>query len=407
MRPGFSLGVFLAGVLTLLGPNAFAQNSTDLPAADLSNEIFFALGVSPPKLTPIRDRTPQTALPVKLLYGGPTLNGAFTLTITVSERKASHSGPLLRPVSQSTLYLKTLSSETEAVVTLAEISDGLQIEAALRDENGNLILETVHSLPVLSRDLRILRLAPQNFSEPTLSPTPALTAIETIAGKIMLPHDAALPPHAVLHIQLVENTLAGGLFTRLAAQESRRAIAENNAISFTLHRGIWDGRGNPDLAFKAWITDQMGRKIFVMSRPVGYNGPEINYQLRLDSLRQGNETTLGKSLDPELRAQTLVQGEAQFDPVRGIPGRARLKITLRQDRGDYNLNPILAEQTLILRGMETRIPFSLRTDSMHFDPYAPAPFLSVTLTDTVGRVYYASGEIRAREDQNSIRLFPR
>lgn len=102
-----------------------------------------------------------------------------------------------------------------------------------------------------------------------------------------------------------------------------------------------------------------------------------------------------------------MQGEANFDPVLGIPGRARLKIRLSQDRGDFNANPILAEQTLILRGLETRIPFTLVTDSTNFDPYAPAPFLSVALIDTTGRIYYESGEIRAREDQNNIRLYPR
>jgi len=57
--------------------------------------------------------------------------------------------------------------------------------------------------------------------------------------------------------------------------------------------------------------------------------------------------------------------------------------------------------------LETSIPFTLTTDSTHFDPYAPAPFLSVTITDINGRIYYASGDIRAREDKNFIRLFPR
>ena len=127
----------------------------------------------------------------------------------------------------------------------------------------------------------------------------------------------------------------------------------------------------------------------------------------MDSLKQGKDTIRGKNLDPRLLAQTLVQGEAQFDPVNGIPGGARLKIQLRQDRGDFNLNPVLAEQTLILRGLETRIPFTLVTDSTHFDPYAPAPFLSVELTDNNGRVYYESGDIRARESQNSVQLYPR
>lgn len=399
--------LILTGLLALFGQQAFAQNASDLPVATPSSEVFASIGVPAPEMTPIRNQTSQTALPVKLFYDGPRLSGPFTLTLTVSQRAALPAALLFKPISRSTLYLDTFGSETEAVVTLTDVSDGLQIEAVLRDENENLVLETVHPLPVLSRNLRILTLAPPSLPELTPMPIPDFTGLETISGKIILPRITAIPPQSVVHIQLLENALAGGLSLHLAAQDARPAIAENGEITFALQRGIWERRDDPDLAFKAWISDSVGRKIFVMSTPVSYNGPEIEYQLRLDSLKQGKETKRGQNLNPELMAQTLVQGEAQFDPVMGIPGQARLQIKLRQDRGDYNQNPILAEQTLILRGMETRIPFSLTTDSTHFDPYAPAPFLSVSLTDSIGRVYYTSGEVRASEGQNSIRLYPR
>jgi uncharacterized lipoprotein YbaY len=388
------------------GPVALAQNSSDLPVPATSNEVFSSIGLPAPKLTPIRDHVSPTALPVKLLYDGPQLRGAFTLSIAVSQRAPLPADPVLQPVSQSTLHLKSLGHETEAVVTLPEIKDGLHIEAVLRDENENLVLETTHPLPVLSRDLRLLRLAPPvPFDPPTIS-IPDFTAVETIAGKIILPPKTALPPQSMVHIQLVENALAGGLSMKLAAQDSGPALAQNGEIPFALQRGIWERHDDPDLTLKAWISDFMGRKTFVMSAPVAYNGSEINYRLRLDGLKQGVETKRGRNLNPDLMAQTLVMGEAQFDPVIGIPGQARLQIKLSQDRGDFN-NPILAEQTLILRGMETSIPFSLTTDSTHFDPYAPAPFLSASLTDSSGRVYYTSGEIRAREGRNSIRLYPR
>jgi len=401
------IGLLFTGFLTLVGQQALAQNSSELPAAVLPHDIYSSIGVPTPKLTPIQDQTSPTALPVKLLYDGPNLSGAFTLAITVSQRAPLNADPLFLPVSQSTLHLKALSPETDAVVTLAEVSDGLQVEAALRDENENLVLKTAHPLPVLSRKLRILKLMPPDLPELMPAPIPDFTGVETITGNIVLPREAALAPQAMVHIQLLENALAGGLSMQLAAQDARPAVIVDGEIPFALQRGIWDRRDDPDLAFKAWITDQMGRKVYVMSHPVSYNGPEIEYTLRLDSLKQGKETKRGRNLNPELMAQTLVQGEAQFDPVVGIPGQARLQIKLRQDRGDFNRNPILAEQTLILRGMETRIPFSLTTDSTHFDPYAPAPFLSVSLTDSLGRVYYSSGDVRAREGQNSIRLYPR
>ena len=404
----YKIGLLLTGLTTvLMGQQAFAQNASYLPMAKLSSETISAIGVPGPKLTPIHVEPLPVGLPVKLLYEGPKLTGDFTLVITVSKRTVTKSTSTFRPVSQSTLHLKSITSETDAVISLVDEKDGLQIKAVLRDENQNLVLETAYPLPVLSKHLRILKLTSPDVTEPTPPPIPDFTGVETITGKIALPNKAALSKHSTIHVQLLENALAGGLSIQLAAQDERPARVEDGFIPFSLQRGIGDRLDDPDLAFKVWITDSRGRKTFVMSKPVSYNGPEIEYAIRLDSLKQGKNTKRGRHLNPNLMAQTLVQGEAQFDPVIGIPGQARLQIKLRQDRGDFNLNTILAQQTLILRGMETRIPFTLTTDSTHFDPYAPAPFLSVALVDTNGRVYYESGEIRASEGQNSIRLYPR
>lgn len=399
----------LAAMGVLMGQQAFAQTTSELPAPKLSDEALSALGMPAPKLTPLNPESLPTGLPVRLMYNGPKLSGLFELTITVvtPNKTANETSPQFRPVAKSILYLSELNRETDAVVSLAEVTDGLQIQAVLKDENQNLVLETAYPLPVLSNDLRILTLRAPEPIAPDAAPIPNFTAVETISGKIILPQNAALPVQASVHIQLLENALAGGTSVQLVAQDTLRAVSQDGAIPFTLNRGMWDRLDDPDLAFKVWVTDFRGRKIYVLSKPVSYNGPDIDYVIRLDGLRQGKATKLGQNLNPDLLAQTLVQGEAQFDPVKGIPSQARLKILLRQDRGDFNLNPILAQQTLILRGMETRIPFSFTTDSTHFDPYAPAPFLSVALTDSLGRVYYESGEIRAREGQNSVRLYPR
>jgi len=399
--------VFTGLLTALMGQSALAQITSDLPAANLSNEFLSAIGAPSPNLTPIQPEVTQTGLPVKAIYDGPPISGNLTFTITLSKRQAASTEAELQPVSQSTLYLTELSAEIDAIVNLPSDLDGLQIQAAVRDENQNLVVETAYPMPVLSNTLRILNLAAPIIPDPVENPIPEFTHSETIAGKIILPPRAILRPGSTFHVQLLENALAGGLSIQMVAQGKGAAVPVDQAIDFTLERGIWERSDEPDLAFKAWISDPFGRKIYVMNKPVGYNGPEIEYALRLDSLKQGKDTKRGKNLDPSLLAQTLVQGEAQFDPVNGIPGDARLKIQLRQDRGDFNLNPVLAEQTLILRGLETRIPFTLVTDSTHFDPYAPAPFLSVALTDNYGRVYYESGDIRARESQNSVQLYPR
>lgn len=408
MRAGLTAKLFLASLsITLMGQFAFAQNASELPDSNLSSDLLSTIGVPSPKLTPIQPKAVASGLPVKVLYDGPEISGHLALSITISKKSSATVETEPGIVSQSTLHLTNFTSETDAIVNLPKALDGLEIQAALRDENQNLLLETAFPIPVSSNALRFLNLTPPVISDPNENKIPDFTGIETIAGKIILPRRARLLPGSTFHVQLLENALAGGLSIKMVAQSAGVAIVEDQTINFILERGTWGRLDDPDLAFKAWISDPFGRKIYVMSKPVGYNGPEIEYALRLDSLKQGKDTKRGKNLDPSLLAQTLVQGEAQFDPVIGIPGQARLKIQLRQDRGDFNQNPILAEQTLILRGLETRIPFALTTDSTHFDPYAPAPFLSVALTDSFGRVYYQSGDVRAREDQNSVRLYPR
>ena len=408
MRAKFFKPLFLTGLsLAMMGQSASAQNASELPVPNLRKDILSAIKAPTPNLTPIQSDVIPVGLPVKILYAGPQITGNFVLTITITKRDAATANSEPQPISQSTLHITGLTSETYAVTNLPENLDGLQIGAILRDENQNLVLETAYPVPVLSNSLRILNLSPPILSTVDNAQSPEFTSVETINGKIVLPRNARLLSGSTYHVQLLENALAGGVSIQMAAQGSGLAIAEDQTIDFSLDRGLWERRDTPDLAFKAWITDPHGRKVYVMSQPVGYNGPEIEYALRMDSLKQGKDTKRGRNLDPSLLAQTLVQGEVQFDPVKGIPDQARLKIQLKQDRGDYNLNPVLTEQTFVLRGMETRMAFNLTTDSTHFDPYAPAPFLSVALTDNSGRVYYESGEVRAREDRNIIRLYPR
>jgi len=360
-----------------------------------------------PKLTPVAPVTDPKTLPVKLLYDGPSLEGSFLLEISLSKPDRERPDQPAQLISQSTVHFTRIEPEIDALLNLTDEIDGLQIEATLRDTNGNLVLKTSHPIPVISRELRVLRLTRETFAETPPYETPDFTSVEVISGKVVLPPKTRIPFGSRLHVQLLENALAGGLSMELIAQESRAVQQIGNTLSFSLRRGKWDRPDVPDLSFKAWITDLEGRKIFVMHETTGYNGPDIDYTIPLVGLRQGKDTKRGLNLAPDLMAQTLIQGEASFNPVNGIPGGARLKIQLKQDRGDFNINPVLAEQTLLLRRLETRIPFTLTTDSTHFDPYAPAPFLSVAIMDSNGRIYYASGDVRAREDQNFIRLSPR
>jgi len=373
----------------------------------IEDKLLSSIGLPQPKLTPLAPINEANNLPVKLLYDGPKLEGEFFLEIRLTQPNRDLIDQPAQLISQSTVLIKHLGAETDALMNLTEAIDGLQIEAELRDMNRNLVLKTSHPTPVLSKDIRVIRLTRPSLLDPKSDDIPDYTGLEVISGKVVLPPKSNLGGRATLHVQLVENALAGALSMELIAQNSRPINFPANELDFSLERGIWDRPDTPDLSFNIWITDPVGRKIFVMREPTGYNGPDIEYSIRLEGLRQGRNTKRGINLSSDLMAQVLVQGEVAFDPVIGIPGGARLKIQLKQDRGAFNQNPVLAEQTLLLRGMETNIPFSLTTDSTHFDPYAPAPFLSISLTDINDRVYYASGDIRAREDTNIVRLFPR
>ena len=389
---------------------AFAQMTSlkpEITQPDIEAELLASIGLAEPKYTPLIPKTSINSLPVKVLYDGPTLEGDFQLEITLLRPDKTGKTRLPRPITTTTIYLTKLGADIDVLLNLTEDADGLLLEASVRDSNRNLIAETPFPLPVISKEARIIRLVAPSLPEFTDPGKPDFTAVETISGQVTLPPKSNLPAGTTLHVQLLENALAGGLSMELLAQNSIPANMKNGNIKFELQHGLWERRNTPDMSLKAWITDRAGRKIFVMNSPTGYNGADIDYAIRLEGLRQGKNTKRGANLSTELMAQTLIQGEATYDPVIGIPGQARLRIKLMQDRGDFNPNPVLTEQTLLLRGMETRIPFALTTDSTHFDPYAPAPFLSISLTDINGRIFYDSGEIRAREDRNNVRLYPR
>jgi len=191
---------------------------------------------------------------------------------------------------------------------------------------------------------------------------------------------------------------------------SEKIIAIDGAslpIVFAMDRGLTSQNSQPSLAFKAWIHDWAGRKTHVMRTPVPYNGPDIEYKLKLDVLAQGANTRAGRNLDPNLMAQATVSGEALFDADSGMPSDARLKVTLSRAVGAVGENRVLSTQTIILRGFEGRAPFALSTASTNFDPLIPAPLLNLQIIDRNDRVYFDSGEIRAKEGPQSIQLYAR
>ena len=295
---------------------SLAQDVSPLPKAPSARfgaEILASIGLPNPSLTPIQPTSKPNNLPVKILYDGPKLKGDYVLDVVLSKPDRKKETRAIRPLSRSILYLDGFDAETDLALNLTAGTDDLQLEATLRDTNGNLILQTSHPIPVVSEEPRLLRLSNPNIPLVAETGIPDFTNLETIIGKVTLPRKTVLPLGAKLHVQLLENALAGGLSMALVAEDTRDARLNNGELAFVLHRGLWDGQNPEDLSIKAWITDTVGRQIYVMNVPVGYNGPDIEYDIRLVGLKQGKNTKRGRTLPHELMAQTLIQGEAAFD----------------------------------------------------------------------------------------------
>lgn len=353
------------------------------------------------------DADPQVAV-IEVTAKFPKSDAPRPFRLDVTATRPNPNGITLGalPLTQGTVFLNTETETAELALTQPETDQRIYLDASLRDAQGNLLAQLRQPFAYPGDTNVYLELEPLTQTNKAAE-LPDIFAVERIAGTVTLPRQFAAKSGSILYVQLLESAMAGANRLRIEADTAIPLTDGDREIAYTLERGLFDRPNTLALGLKAWVEGPTGRKSHIMSEPVTYNGPDLTYDLRLDSLRQGQDTKRGRNLPSSLMAQTLVQGEASFDPVNGIPGQARLKIVLTQDRGAYNPNPVLAEQTLLLRGMETTLPFSLTTDSTHFDPYAPAPFLSVALTDRFGRVYYESGEIRAREGANAVRLFPR
>ncbi|WP_409433632.1 hypothetical protein ACJ3XI_03745 [Litorimonas sp. RW-G-Af-16] len=397
----------MLGIIWLGSGLAAAQTPT---IEDLLKDILG--GGETPSQTPIFGTQAVTTLPVNVTFGTEDAMAGHSLTITATppdptgtSRRAN-----TRPLAQLSLRLDGITSA--ATVPLALPTDWmddhayLMIDAQIKDSNEGVVYQAEQLEVYRGHTQPVLRLVKVGMAD-TPSPVPEITRFEFVTGVIEIQDRAAIKRDSQLTVQLLENALAGGTSMMIAAEKVIPLDTAPDPLTFELQRGLIEDQAPQNLSFKAWVSDWAGRKTHVMRGGVAYQGPDIDYAIQLDSLKQGKDTKRGRNLDPTLMAQTMISGEATFDPVVGIPGEARLKVQLRRSVGAYGTNPILSEQVFLLRGMETRIPFSITTDSTNFDPLIPAPYLTVALTDNQGREYYSSGEVRASEGQNLVRLYPR
>ena len=400
--------VFTAMALALLSFSTPAHAQFE-DLGDILEDIFG--GTPLPGQTPIYGETGIENIPVLIRYDNAE-NYAEHFLVLTAYRPSDPSG-VTRPspmLGQTRLLLTGLKQPLQVTIPVPrDITKKLtfaRITAEVIDVNENRVLTTERDGVFRGAEAPELTLRPIS-SLPPPSQRPHYTSFETIMGEVSLNAKNVRLNGGTLTIQLLENALAGGTSVTIAAEKVISIDGAAQSISFTLDRGLTSKSTQTPLAFKAWVNDWAGRKTHVMRMPVPYNGPDIEYQLKLDVLAQGANTRAGQNLDPNLMAQATVSGEALFDARSGMPSDARLKVTLSRAVGAVGENRLLSSQTIILRGFEGRAPFALSTASTNFDPLIPAPLLNLQIIDRNDRIYFESGDVSAKEGPQTIQLYAR
>ena len=400
----------------ILAAMALALLSFSVPAyaqfEDLGGILEDILGGTPlPGQTPIYGETGIENIPVLIRYDNAEDYAEHFLILT-AYRPSDPNGAAKpsRMLGQTRLLLTGLEQPLQVTIPVPrDITKELtfaSITAEVIDVNENRVLTTERDGVFRGTEAPELTLRPLS-SLPPPSERPDYTGFETITGEVSFNARNVKLNGGTLTIQLLENALAGGTSVTIAAEKVINIKGSSLTIPFTLDRGLTSEGSQPALAFKAWINDWAGRKTHVIREPVPYNGPDIEYQLKLDVLAQGANTRAGRNLDPNLMAQATVSGEALFDARSGMPGDARLKVTLSRAVGAVGENRRLSSQTIILRGFEGRAPFALSTASTNFDPLIPAPLLNLQIVDRNERIYFDSGDVPAKEGPQTIQLYAR
>ena len=362
-----------------------------------------------PGQTPVYGETGIESIPVLIRYDAPAEYENHMLIVTAyAPNDPNGTTKKAQMLGQTRLLLTGLEQPLQITIPVPRnVTKDLtfsRITAEVLDENENRVLTTDRDGVFRGSEAPELTLRPSS-TLPASRPNPDYIGFETISGEISLHDRKARLNGGTLTLQLLENALAGGTSVTIAAEKLIPIDGAALPIPFTLDRGLSAQETETPLAFKAWINDWAGRKTHVMRMPVPYNGPDVNYKLKLDVLAQGVNTQAGRNLDPNLMAQATVTGEALFDARSGMPGDARLKVTLNRAVGAVGGNRTLSSQTIMVRGFEGRVPFALSTASTNFDPLIPAPLLNLQIIDRNDRVYFDSGDIRAKEGPQTIQLY--
>jgi len=403
----FSLIIITAIVLAFgsLAAPAHAQFE------DLSGILEDIMGGPMPGQTPFYGETAIETIPVLIRYDMDTDFDEHILVVSAyTPTDPSGGSKKAQMLGQTRLLMTGLQQPLQVTLsvprTVTKDLTFARITAEILDENQNQVLTTDRDGIYRGHEALELTLK-STMLMPASEALPAFTGFETVIGEVSLQDPKARLNGGTLTIQLLENSLAGGTSVVIAGEKVITIDGAALPIKFSMDRGLSSTSDSPPLAFKAWINDWAGRKTHIMRVPVPYNGADTNYKLKLDRLAQGTNTKAGRNLNPNLMAQAAISGEALYDVRSGIPSDARLKVTLKRAVGAIGGNRTLATQTIIMRGIDGRVPFALSTASTNFDPLIPSPILALEIVDSYDRVYFDSGDVSAKEGPQTIQLYAR
>ena len=364
-----------------------------------------------PGQTPIYEAAAIDTVPVTILYDVPVPLDDHTITLSAhTPHDPSGISKNTQLLGQTRLMMNGLSAPLKLGLTIPSTMTKdltfVRISAEVHDTNNNRVMMHEREGIYRGSEPPTLTLISTSQSDP-IAEIPEISGLELINGEVFIRDKLHIPNGGTLTIQLLENALAGGHSLSIAAEKVIPIERNYPPYAFTLERGLVAGNQPNILSLKAWISDWAGRKTHILREPVSYNGPNTQYKIILDALAQGSQTSSGKHLNPALMAQTIVKGEAVFDPSNGIPMGAKMQVTLSKSIGAFGENPTLATQTIIVNARDRRIPFSLSTASTNFDPFIPAPILKLEIIDRRGNIYYDSGDIVAVEGVQMVQLYAR
>lgn len=396
----------LSGLLCVFSSPSYAQYE-DL--GEILEDII--KGSKSPSQTPIYGGAAIETIPVTIRYDVPgDLDNHMIILSAYTPNDPSGQTKKTQLLGQNRLLLNGLESPLQLIMAVPEVMTKnltfARITAEIRDENNNRVMINEREGIYRGTEPPELNLIATGQTIAT-APPPALSGLESINGEIFIRDKRHTPNDGSLTIQLLETGLVGGRSITIAAEEIILLDRNYPPYAFTMDRGLTADAQDTPLSLKAWITDWAGRKTHVLKTPVPYNGPDSDYKLTLDAITQGLNTKAGRRLDPALMAQTIIEGDAIFNPSNGIPSGARLKATLSKSVGAFGENRVLSEQTIIVGAQTERIPFTLSAASTNFDPFIPSPILNLELTDNHGNIYYDSGDIRAKEGRQTVQLYAR